>query len=117
MRKEVLEELKQENKSPSKSDSMIKMIPGHDKAYVSLSGGIKAVDEDEMHKSYLRFESDDRDLQVAVRVISDSGLSGVRFYNRPKHEKDRHLLCHLNFRLPPLKRDLKQITFGNVSTI
>ena len=54
MRKEVLEELKQDNKSPSKSDSMIKMIPGQDKAYVSLSGGIKAVDEDEMHKSYLR---------------------------------------------------------------
>ncbi|KAJ7350157.1 hypothetical protein OS493_038104 [Desmophyllum pertusum] len=87
MRKEVLEELKQDNKSPSKSDSIIKMIPGQDKVYVSLSGGIKAVDEDEMHKSYLRFEADDRDLQVPVRVISDKGLSGVKFTTAPNTMK------------------------------
>ena len=57
-----------------------------------------------------RFEPDDRHLQqVPVRVINDKGFSAVEFYNSPKHDedRDRHLLCRLNFRLPPLKRDSK----------
>ena len=39
---------------PSESDSRIKMIPGHDKAYVSLTGGIRAVEEDDMENFHLR---------------------------------------------------------------
>ena len=41
--------------SPSKADSQEEMIPEHDKAYVSLSGGIKALDENAMENVYLRF--------------------------------------------------------------
>ena len=40
--------------STSESDSIIKMIPGHDKAYVSLSGGIRAIHENCMDNFYLR---------------------------------------------------------------
>ncbi|KAJ7388344.1 Ankyrin-2 [Desmophyllum pertusum] len=56
----------------------------------------------------MRFESEDTYLQVSVRVICDTEDSGVRFYNRSKHEKDRPLLCHLKLRLPPLKTDVKK---------
>ena len=56
MREVVVAELVRDNiKSPSESDSIIKMIPGHHKAYVSLSGGIRAVDEDDMDNFYLMY--------------------------------------------------------------
>lgn len=54
-----------------------------------------------------RFECHDpHKVQVPVRVIDDKGLSGVRFYRSPKFEKET-FLCRLNFRLSPLKRELK----------
>ena len=37
----------------SDSDSHIMMIPGRDKAYVSLIGGIRAIEEDDMDEFYL----------------------------------------------------------------
>ena len=56
MRNQVVAELVNDNiKSSSKADSLKKMIPGHDKAYVSLSGGIKAVEEDDMDDFYLMY--------------------------------------------------------------
>ncbi|KAJ7375910.1 hypothetical protein OS493_038125 [Desmophyllum pertusum] len=97
-------------KSTSESDSKVDMLPGHDKAYVSLSGGIRAVYEDEMDDFYLRFKCNDRDLQqVLVRVTSDKERPRVIFYNSPE-EEDRHLLGRLNFepRSSPLKRDCKK---------
>ena len=38
----------------SDSDSHIMMIPGRDKAYVSLIGGFRAIEEDDMDESYLQ---------------------------------------------------------------
>ncbi|KAJ7350164.1 hypothetical protein OS493_038113, partial [Desmophyllum pertusum] len=113
MREVVVAELERDNiKSPSSSDSTVKMIPGHHKAYVSLSGGIRAVDEDDMDNFYLMyvwFESEGHRQQVPVRVISNKELSAVEFYNSPKHDEDRHLLCRLNFGLSPLKIDSKAL--------
>ena len=54
-----------------------------------------------------RFISDDlHKAQVPIRVIDDKGLSGVKFFKTPKFEKGT-LLCRLNFRVSPLKRELK----------
>jgi len=51
----VTGELKKEKISiKSEADSQKGMIPGHDKAYVSLSGGIKALDRNVMENVYLR---------------------------------------------------------------
>ena len=56
LRDAVVAELERDNiKSPSKSDSNVKMIPGHDKAYVSLSHGIVAVYEHDMDNCYLMY--------------------------------------------------------------
>ena len=38
----------------SDSDSHIMMIPGRDKAYVSLIGGFRAIEEDDMNEFYLQ---------------------------------------------------------------
>ena len=40
--------------TPSDSSSRIEMIPGRDKAYVSLTGGIRAIDEDDMEELHLQ---------------------------------------------------------------
>ena len=55
LRRQVTKELQEKNINfPSDADSEKKMIPGHDKAYVSLSGGIRALDEDDMGNIHLR---------------------------------------------------------------
>ena len=53
LRPQVTEDLKEKNISEANSGK--KMIPGHDKAYVSLSGGIRALDEDDMGNVHLRW--------------------------------------------------------------
>ncbi|RMX47137.1 hypothetical protein pdam_00016218 [Pocillopora damicornis] len=64
--------------TPSDSSSRINMIPGRDRAYVSLIGGIRAIEEDDMDEFYLQFMSDDlHKAQVPIRVIDDKGLSGA----------------------------------------
>ena len=40
--------------TPSDSSSRINMIPGRDRAYVSLIGGIRAIEEDDMDEFYLQ---------------------------------------------------------------
>ena len=51
----MTEDLEKKNiSSLSDADSKKKMIPGHDKAYVSLLGGIRALDEDDMENVHLR---------------------------------------------------------------
>nr|XP_058951952.1 uncharacterized protein LOC131779422 [Pocillopora verrucosa] len=109
LREKVLAEIKDRANVPTPSDSSIKMIPGRDKAYVSLTGGIRAIEEDDMEEFHLQFISDDlHKAQVPIRVIDDKGLSGVKFFKTPKFEKGT-LLCRLNFRVSPLKRKLKKI--------
>ena len=55
LREKVLNDLDKKNINfPSDADSQKEMIPGHDKAYVSLSGGIKALDKNAMENVYLR---------------------------------------------------------------
>jgi len=108
LRRQVTKELQGKNINfPSDADSEKKMIPGHDKAFVALSGGIRALDEDDMENVHLRFEGQDpHRVQVAVRVINDKGLSRVKFYSSPKLEKET-LLCKLYFRLSPLRKNFK----------
>ena len=40
--------------TPSDSSSRISMIPGRDRAYVSLIGGIRAIEEEDMDEFYLQ---------------------------------------------------------------
>ena len=54
LRLQVTEELRKKDiKFPSEADSQKGMIPGHDKAYVSLSGGIKALEKNIMGNVHL----------------------------------------------------------------
>ena len=49
-----MKEIEKENiEFPSEAETRTKMIPGHDKAYISMSGGIVAADEEDMFNRYL----------------------------------------------------------------
>ena len=53
-RDSVVSEIEKDNvKFPSEADSRTKMTPGQDKAYIALSGGIRAADEDDMVNRHL----------------------------------------------------------------
>ena len=56
LRRQVIKELQEKNVNfPTDADSKKKMIPGHDKAYVSLSGGIRLLDEEDTENFHLRW--------------------------------------------------------------
>lgn len=53
---QVTKELREKNINfPVDAHSEKKMVPRHDKAYVGLSGGIRALDEDELENVHLRW--------------------------------------------------------------
>ena len=53
---QVTKELREKNINfPVDAHSERKMVPRHDKAYVGLSGGIRALDEDELENVHLRW--------------------------------------------------------------
>lgn len=69
LRGEVAKQLQETNINfPSDANSAKKMTPGYDKAYVSLTGGIRAVDEDDMENFYLRY------LKVTFVILSHSSI-------------------------------------------
>jgi len=56
VREQLTKELQEKNINfSSVAESTKKMIPGHTKAYVSLSGGIRALDKDGMENVLLRW--------------------------------------------------------------
>ena len=55
MRERVVHELENANVVPSEENSRKKLIPGHDKAFVFLSGGIKPADIENMEDFYLMY--------------------------------------------------------------
>ena len=54
LKKQVIQDLKQEGIAPRHGSSKKDMIPGHDKAFVFVSGGIYPFKEKEMEDFYLK---------------------------------------------------------------
>ena len=54
LRGEIIQELDKRNVVPSEGNSRKKMIPGRDKAFVFVSGGISAVDVENMDDFHLK---------------------------------------------------------------
>ncbi|XP_073252309.1 uncharacterized protein [Porites lutea] len=81
------------------------MIPGEDKAFVSLSGGIRPFDEEDVNSIYLRLLEDDIPFktEVRVRLVDDEDLAQVEFRNTLTHTDRRGLLCRFHLTLPSRK--------------
>ncbi|XP_068736785.1 uncharacterized protein [Montipora capricornis] len=82
-----------------------KMIPGQDKAFVFVSGGMCPVSSNGKDDFYLRFDGDARfDAQLEVCVISDQEYCKVEFCSTGE-TTGKNLLCNLLLKPPTLTVD------------
>ena len=97
---EELRKLKKRGITPVFNNSKKDMTPGHDKASVSVSGGIYPFRERDIRETYLRLlehDSDDAELEVCFR--SNKHLTArVEFYRKLKARGSP--LCRLHLRTP-----------------
>ena len=101
---DVLMELEKRGIGPVYQNSKKDLTPGHDKASVSVSGGICPHVKKDMEEIYLRLlehDPDDAELEVCFR--NDKEVARVEFYNRliPKGSP----LCRLHLRTPTQDTD------------
>jgi len=105
LRKEVIQELERKDITASEASSRKKMIPGRDKAFVFVSGGISPVNTEDMDDFHLMFEGDVQyRSQLLVRLVSDQESSQVEFRSTPG-TTGRNLLSKLHIRVPTLNID------------
>ena len=95
----VLRELKEQGITPVCNNSKRDLIPRHDEASVSVSGGIYPYIRREMEKIYLRIledYADDATLEVCLR--NDKDLAVVEFHSTSNDRASP--LCTLHLRMP-----------------
>ncbi|XP_068737141.1 uncharacterized protein [Montipora capricornis] len=82
-----------------------KMIPGQDKAFVFVSGGMCPIEDQDMDDFYLRFYGDTQfRAQLDVRLISDQVYCKVKFRST-RETTGNNLLSTLLLKLPTLVVD------------
>ncbi|XP_015760591.1 PREDICTED: uncharacterized protein LOC107339792 [Acropora digitifera] len=97
--KDVKQELEKKGLTPCEATSRRDMIPGRDRAFVFVSGGISFASLEDMGGFYLRFNGNapHKD-QLQVRLISDKAYRKVDFRDTPNITECTNLLSTLNFR-------------------
>ena len=95
----VQRQLKKQGITPIWKNSKKDMVPGHDKAFVTVSEGICPQVESDMEEIYLRLlEHDPDDAELEVRFLDDKIVGRVEFYGISKARGP--LLCRLHLRTP-----------------
>ncbi|XP_015778980.1 PREDICTED: uncharacterized protein LOC107356864 [Acropora digitifera] len=81
----------------SEATSRRDLIPGHDKAFVFVSGGIEFASSEDMGNIYLGFDgSRPHEAQLVVRLISNQEYCKVEFRDSPNTAEKGNLLSTLN---------------------
>ncbi|XP_074620464.1 uncharacterized protein LOC141879199 isoform X5 [Acropora palmata] len=95
--KEEKHELEKAGLTPCVVTSKRDMIPGRDKAFVFVSGGINFARSEDMGDFFLRFHGNKahRD-QLQVRLISDKVYCNVQFRRTPDTTENNNLLSTLD---------------------
>ena len=96
----VLMELEKRGETHVCQNSKKDLTPGHDKASVSVSGGICPNIEKEMEEVYLRLlEHDPDDAELEVRFLNNKEVARVEFYSII-NAGSAPLLCRLHLKTP-----------------
>ena len=108
-----LRQLERQGITPICKNSKKDMVPGHDKASVFVSGGIRPQVKSDMEEIYLRLlEHNPDDAELEVRFLNDKIVGRVEFYNIS--EARVPLLCRLHLRTPTkgtaARSDLRELT-------
>ncbi|XP_074628654.1 uncharacterized protein LOC141886399 [Acropora palmata] len=97
--KDVKQELEKKGLTPCEATSRRDMIPGRDRAFVFVSGGISFASLEDMEGFYLRFNGNEpHKAQLQVRLISDKAYCKVDFRDTPDTTECTNLLSTLNLR-------------------
>ena len=99
LKRRVVKDLEKQGIRPEWNNSKKDMVPGHEKAFVSVSGGICPYIKMDMEQIFLRFlenHSDDAELDVCFR--NDEKVARVEFYSSLKPRAP--LLCRLHLKKP-----------------
>ena len=110
---EELWQLEKQGITPICKNSKKDMVPGHDKASVFVSGGIRPHVKSDMEEIYLRLlEHNPDDAELEVRFLNDKIVGRVEFYSIS--EARVPLLCRLHLRTPTkgtaARSDLRELT-------
>ena len=96
---QVVKKLAKQGVTPICQISKKDLIPGHDKVFVFVSGGICPYVKRDMEEIYLRFlEHDPDDAELEVRFLSGEYVARVEFYSIL--EARARPLCRLHLRTP-----------------
>ncbi|XP_074618412.1 uncharacterized protein LOC141877364 isoform X3 [Acropora palmata] len=96
--KDVKQELEKAGLTSREATSRRYMIPGRDKAFVFVSGGITFASDEDMGGFYLRFYGNvSHKAQLQVRLVSDQEHCKVEFRDTPDTRVKKNLLSTLNF--------------------
>ena len=112
LKEEVVTRLKKQGIKPVWQNSKKDMVPGYDKAFVSVSKGIYPHVKSDMEEIYLNLLEDDADdAELEVRFHDDEDAARVQFYSIL--EASMHLLCRLHLRTPTqgtaVRSDLREL--------
>ena len=96
---EELRQLERQGITPICKNSKKDMVPGHDKASVIVSGGIRPQVKSDMEEIYLRLlEHNPDDAELEVRFLNDKIVGRVEFYSISEARVPP--LCRLHLRTP-----------------
>ena len=110
---EELRQLERQGITPICKNSKKDMVPGHDKASVFVSGGIRPQVKSDMEEIYLRLlEHNPDDAELEVRFLNDKIVGRVEFYSISEARVPP--LCRLHLRTPTkgtaARSDLRELT-------
>ena len=110
---EELRQLERQGITPICKNSKKDMVPGHDKASVIVSGGIRPQVKSDMEEIYLRLlEHNPDDAELEVRFLNDKIVGRVEFYSISEARVPP--LCRLHLRTPTkgtaARSDLRELT-------
>ncbi|CAH3160966.1 unnamed protein product [Porites lobata] len=94
----VIQDLENRDVIYADGSSKQDMIPGEDKAFVFVSGGICPFDDEDVDDVYLRLLEDEFKTELRVRVVKYEDPAKIEFHNTLTTTGRKSLLC--KFHLP-----------------
>ena len=112
LKREVVQQLKEQGITFICQNSKKEMVPGHDKASVFVSGGIYPRVKSDMEEIYLNvLEHDADDAELEIRFLDDEIVARVEFYSISEARVPP--LCRLHLRTPTqgtaVRSDLREL--------
>ncbi|XP_073250571.1 uncharacterized protein [Porites lutea] len=109
----VIQDLENRDVIYADGSSKQDMIPGEDKAFVFVSGGICPFDDEDVDV-YLRLLEDNLEFktELRVRVVKDEDLAEVEFHNTLTPTGRTSLLCKIHLPIQNIPRAVSITTIG-----